>query len=108
MEQVMTRSTPLRYFAAFLGTLIVVMGILDVVSTNLVLQAGGSEMNPIVALWIEHLDQWWHLPKMAIHLLAAYVVYYLLYTRFTAALALLVVFAYGIVIHHNFSLFIGA
>ena len=84
-----TRSTPLRYFAAFIGTMIVVMGILDVISTNLVLQAGGRELNPIVALWMKYLDHWWHLPKLAIHLVAAFVVYYLLYTRFTAAIALL-------------------
>lgn len=98
------RSARLRYFAAFIGTLIVVLGILDVVSTNLVLEAGGIELNPIVALWMDHLDSWWHLPKLAIHLVAAFLVYYLLYTRFTAAVALLVVFLYGIIVHHNFSL----
>jgi mannose/fructose/N-acetylgalactosamine-specific phosphotransferase system component IID len=104
MEKVNERSTPLRYFAAFIGTLIIVLGILDVVSTNLVLQAGGVEMNPIVALWMKYLDHWWHLPKLLIHLLAAYLVYYLLSSRFTAAVALVVVFVYGIIVHHNFSL----
>ena len=102
------RSTPLRYFAAFIGTMIVVMGILDVISTNLVLEAGGKELNPLVALWMEHLDHLWHLPKLAIHLVAAFLVYYLLYTRFTAAIALLVVFVYGLIIHHNFSLVVAA
>ncbi len=104
MEKVSKRSLPLRYFAAFIGTLIVVLGILDVVSTNLVIRAGGVEMNPIVKFWMEYLDQWWHLPKLLIHLLAAYLVYYLLSSRFTAAVALLVVFMYGIIVHHNFSL----
>lgn len=104
MEKVQDRPAPLRYFAAFLGTMIVVLGILDVVSTNLVLAAGGVELNPIVALWMKHLDSWWHLPKLLIHLLAAYLVYCLLYTRFTATVAVLVVFLYGIIVHHNFSL----
>jgi len=104
MESTPARSARLRYFAAFIGTMIVVLGILDVVSTNLVLEAGGAEMNPIVALWMDHLEQWWLLPKLLIHLLAAYLVYFLLYTRFTAAVALLVVFVYGLIVHHNFSL----
>ena len=104
MEKAQGRSLPLRYFAAFIGTMIIVLGILDVVSTNLVLQAGGVELNPIVALWMKHLEHWWHLPKLLIHLLAAYLVYCLLYTRFTAAVALLVVFIYGVIVHHNFSL----
>lgn len=104
MEKTSARSTPLRYFAAFIGTMIVMLGILDVVSTNLVLSAGGVELNPIVALWIKHLDQWWHLPKLMVHVIAAFLVYSLLYTRFTAAIALVVVFAYGAIVHHNFSL----
>lgn len=104
MEKVNNRSLPLRYFAAFVGTMIIVLGILDVVSTNLVLQAGGVEMNPIVAFWMEHLDHWWLLPKLMIHLLAAYLVYYLLSSRFTAVVALLILFLYGVIVHHNFSL----
>lgn len=104
MESTPARSARLRYFAAFIGTMIVVLGILDVVSTNLVLDAGGEELNPIVALWMDHLQQWWLLPKLLVHLLAAYLVYYLLCTRFTAAVALLVVCVYGFIVHHNFSL----
>ena len=104
MEKVQDRSAALRYIAAFVGTMIVVLGILDVVSTNLVIAAGGVELNPIVALWMEHLNSWWHLPKLLIHLLAAYLVYCLLYTRFTAAIALLVVFLYGLIVHHNCAL----
>jgi hypothetical protein len=99
-----TRRTSTRYFAAFVAVMIVVLGILDIVSTNLVLQAGGVELNPIIALWMEHLESWWHLPKLLIHLLAGYLVYHLLYSRFTASVALLVVFIYGIIVHHNFSL----
>ena len=98
------RPGSIRYLAAFIGTMIVVLGILDVVSTNLVLRAGGVELNPIISLWMEHLDDWWQVPKLLIHLLAGFLVYYLLYSRFTAVLALLIVFVYGIVVHHNFAL----
>ena len=104
MEKTPARSTTLRYFAAIIGTMIVILGILDVVSTNLVLGAGGVELNPIVALWMKHLDQWWHLPKLAVHLIAAFLVYSMLYTRVTATIALVVVCAYGVIVHHNFSL----
>lgn len=104
MEKATKRPGSIRYLAAFIGTMIVVLGILDVVSTNLVLRAGGVELNPIVSLWMEHLDQWWQLPKLLIHLLAGFLVYYLLYSRFTATVALLVVFMYGIIVHHNFSI----
>jgi len=104
METTPVRSAGLRYFAAFIGTLIVVLGILDVISTNLVIEAGGVELNPIVALWMDHLNSWWHLPKLAIHVAAAFLVYFLLYTRFTATVALLVVFLYGLIVHHNFAL----
>ncbi|MGH6620102.1 MAG: DUF5658 family protein [Alphaproteobacteria bacterium] len=104
MEKAPTRPGSIRYLAAFIGTMIVVLGILDVVSTNLVLRAGGVELNPIISLWMEYLDQWWHLPKLLIHLLAGFLVYYLLYSRFTATVALLVVFMYGVIVHHNFSI----
>lgn len=104
MGKATKRPGSIRYLAAFIGTMIVVLGILDVVSTNLVLRAGGVELNPIVSLWMEHLDQWWQLPKLLIHLLAGFLVYYLLYSRFTATVALLVVFMYGIIVHHNFSI----
>lgn len=104
MEKARTRSGLIRLVAAFLGTMIVVLGILDVVSTDMVLRAGGVELNPIIALWIKYLDQWWHLPKLLIHLLAGFLVYYMLYSRFTATIALLVLFIYGVIVHHNFSL----
>jgi hypothetical protein len=107
MEKAQKRPGSIRYLAAFIATMIVGLGVLDVVSTNLVLKAGGVELNPIVALWMKHLDQWWHLPKLSIHLLAGFLVYYLLYSRFTATVALLVVFIYGVIVHHNFSLLLA-
>lgn len=107
MEKPRTRSGLLRLIAAFIGTMIVVLGILDIVSTDMVLRAGGVELNPIVAYSMKYLDQWWQLPKLLIHLLAGFLVYYLLYSRFTASVALLIVFLYAIIVHHNFSLVIA-
>lgn len=102
------KSVSIRHLGALFGVLIVLVGILDVISTNLVLQAGGIETNPIVVWTMERLDEWWHVPKMVIHLVAGLLVYHLLSTRFTAALAFLLVFMYGVVVHHNFSLALAA
>ncbi len=108
MDKARTRSTLIRVIAAFIGTMIVVLGILDIVSTNMVLRAGGVELNPIVAFSMKHLDQWWQLPKLLIHLLAGFLVYYMLYSRFTASIALLVLGLYAIIVHHNFSLIMAS
>ncbi|MCG8544241.1 MAG: DUF5658 family protein [Alphaproteobacteria bacterium] len=104
MQRTPTRSISLRYAGAVLGTLIVLLGIVDVVSTNMVLAAGGVELNPIVAWIMEQLDHWWHLPKLLVHVVAGFLVYHLLNSRFTATVALLLVFLYGVVVHHNLSL----
>lgn len=104
MDQASTRSLSFRLLGAVVGVLIVVLGILDVVSTNLVLAAGGRELNPIVSWTMEHLEAWWHMPKILIHVVAGLLVYHMLYTRFTAALAMMLVFLYAVVVHHNFTL----
>ena len=104
MERVAGRSVSFRYLGAVVGSLIVVLGILDVISTNLVIAAGGKEMNPIVRWTMDHLETWWHMPKILIHVVAGLLVYHMLYTRLTTALALLLVFLYGVVVHHNFKL----
>ena len=104
MQRIPTRSISLRYTGAVLGILIVLLGIVDVISTNMVLAKGGVELNPIVAWIMEQLDQWWHMPKLAIHVAAGFLVFYLLNSRFTATVALLLVCLYGVVVHHNLSL----
>lgn len=44
--------------AGVLAVLIVVIGIFDVISTNVTLAAGNVESNPLV-LWVQHhLDEW--------------------------------------------------
>jgi hypothetical protein len=104
MQRAAARSISLRYVGAILGVLIVVLGILDVISTNLVIAAGGVELNPIVAWIMERFDSWWHMPKLFVHIVAGLLVFYLLNNRFTATIAFLLVFLYGIVIHHNLAL----
>ena len=104
MQRAPTRSISLRYAGAILGVLIVLLGIVDVISTNMVLAAGGVEQNPIVAWIMEQLDSWWHMPKLLIHVVAGLLIYHLMNSRFTATVAVLLVLLYAAVVHHNFSL----
>lgn len=108
MQTTPVRSASFRYVGAITGVLIIVLGILDIISTNLVLAVGGVELNPIVAWSMEQLESWWHMPKLIVHLVAGLLVFHLLNSRFTAALAFLLVLLYGLVVHHNLSLFYSA
>ena len=101
-------SISIRHLGADLGVLIVLLGVLDVISTNMVIAAGGTEMNPIVSWTMEQLEHWWQMPKLAIHIVAGLLVFHWLNSRFTATLAFMLVFMYGVVVHHNFSLLMSA
>jgi hypothetical protein len=57
--------------ARLIALLIVVVGILDVISTNASIAAGGAETNGLVLAFMTELGFWWFLPKMAIHILVA-------------------------------------
>lgn len=104
MEKAAKKPSAIRYLAAVAGLLIILLGILDVISTNLVLAAGGIEQNPIVAWTMRYLEAWWHMPKILIHVTVGFLVFHMLKTRFTAALAFLLVLFYGAVVHHNLTL----
>ncbi len=53
---------------------IVIIGGLDVISTNVALAAGQIEVNPLVRAFQAEMGTWWSLPKMALHLVLAYLV----------------------------------
>jgi hypothetical protein len=108
MIEAITRSLTIKRLGACAGALIVLVGILDVISTNLVLVAGGSELNPLVAWMMDHLGAWWLLPKLLAHVVTGFLLYHLLNSRLTAVLAFLVIAVYGAVLHHNFSLVLTA
>ncbi|MEM9725112.1 MAG: DUF5658 family protein [Pseudomonadota bacterium] len=64
-----------RYTAHFLAVLVVVMGGLDCISTELALSTGRAiEANPLVRWLQEALGPWWVAPKMAIHAVLAFAV----------------------------------
>jgi hypothetical protein len=95
------RDSRLRLAARVVALLIVVVGVLDVVSTNASIGAGGTETNALVAALMAQLDTWWFLPKIAIHLIVAAVVLWLP-SRPLLWKAQLCVAAYTLVIFTNF------
>ena len=91
----------MRLAARVVALLIVVVGVLDVVSTNASIGAGGAETNALVAAFMTRLDSWWFLPKIAIHLMVAAFVLWLP-SRPLLWKAQLCVAAYTLVIFSNF------
>lgn len=98
-----TRSDKTRVMGAIFGVLIVLLGVLDVISTNLVLAAGGTELNPIVAWFMESLDSWWLVPKLTLHIIAGLLVYHVLRSRLAASCAVILIIFYVIVVQNNFA-----
>lgn len=103
-----TRANGTKCLGAILGALIILLGVLDVISTNLVIAAGGNELNPIVAWFMESLDTWWHVPKLALHIVAGLLVYHVLRSRLAAGCAVALIIFYVAVVHNNFAQLLGA
>ena len=64
----------LRYWGRVLAAVFVVIGGLDLISTNAALAAGQFEGNPLIRWLQAEMGPWWSLPKMAFHLLLAYLI----------------------------------
>ncbi len=64
----------LQGLGRILAFAMVVVGGLDLVSTNVALAAGQIEANPLMHSIQLDLGLWWSLPKMAFHLALAYLV----------------------------------
>jgi hypothetical protein len=64
----------LKSWGRILALMVVVMGGLDLVSTNAALASGHLEGNPLLRSMQVDLGFWWSLPKMAFHLALAYLV----------------------------------
>ncbi len=79
----------------------VIMGGLDLVSTNAALAAGQLEGNPLLRSIQMDLGSWWSLPKMAFHLALAYLVLWIPSKRMLATGAVVSV-AYVLMIANNF------
>jgi hypothetical protein len=58
-------------WAPIVAFAVIVVGILDAVSTNAGLLAGAVEVNPLMAYAQETLGSWWVLPKIGLQLFVA-------------------------------------
>ncbi len=98
------RGVPWRTrLARVLAFLFVVLGSLDVVSTNIAQAAGFTEANPVMRLMQEQLGIWWALPKIAVHLAMASAILWLPTRKLLSAAGAMTVLYIAIVVH-NFSL----
>lgn len=61
-------------WAPIVAFAVIVVGILDAVSTNAGLLAGAVEVNPLMAYAQDTLGAWWVLPKLGLQLLVASIV----------------------------------
>ena len=93
----------LRRWGRILALAIVIVGGLDLVSTNVALAAGQLEGNPLLRLIQMDLGSWWSLPKMAFHLALAYLVLWIPSKRMLATGAMVSV-AYVLLVANNFHL----
>jgi len=64
----------LRNWGRVLALTMVIVGGMDLVSTNAALAVGQVESNPLLRSMQSDLGPWWSLPKMAFHLALAYLV----------------------------------
>jgi len=93
----------LRSWGRVLALAMVILGGLDLVSTNVALAAGQIEGNPLLRSIQLDLGPWWALPKMAFHLALAYLVLWIPSKRMLATGALVSV-AYVLLVANNLHL----
>ncbi len=89
--------------ARVLALLFVVVGSLDVVSTNAGQAAGFAEGNAVMRLMQEQMGIWWAAPKVAAHLVLASMLLWLPTRKLLAAASVMTVL-YVAMVAHNFSL----
>ena len=93
----------LRMTAQLLALMIVVVGILDVVSTNAFLAAGHREANALIAVLMVQLGSWWFVPKLVVHSLVALVILWIPSLRMISVARVCVV-VYALIITSNMHL----
>ncbi len=93
----------LMHWGRVLAVVLVIFGGLDIVSTNAALAAGQFEGNPLIRWLQADMGSWWSLPKMALHLVLAYLVLWIPSKRMLA-IGAVVSTAYIILIANNFNL----
>ncbi len=91
----------LRYWGRVLAAVFVVIGGLDIISTNAALAAGHFEGNPLIRSLQADMGTWWSLPKMGFHLVLAYLILWIPSKRMLA-IGSLVSAAYLLLLVNNF------
>ncbi len=95
------RNGRLRVAGYVIAGALILVGLLDVISTNLGLAQGGVEINPLVRLIQDGLGAWWFAPKMSLHFITAAMV--LWFPRVDVLLAVAAVASLvALVTWHNF------
>ena len=92
-----------KHWGRVLAAALVIIGGLDIVSTNAALAAGQIESNPLLRSLQADMGSWWSLPKMAFHLVLAYLVLWIPSKRMLATGAV-VSAAYVLLAANNFYL----
>lgn len=62
------------FIAQCLSFCIILIGVLDAVSTNAAINAGGVEANPIIRFIMSQIGEFWVTPKLLVHVLLAFMV----------------------------------
>ncbi len=93
----------LKRWGRVLAAALVIIGGLDIVSTNAALAIGQTEANPLLRSLQADMGSWWSLPKMAFHLVLAYLVLWIPSKRMLATGAV-VSAAYILLVANNFYL----
>ena len=63
--------------AHVLAFALILVGVFDVVSTNMALAAGNIEANPLISAIQDVFGPWWAAPKMLVHVLFAWFIIWL-------------------------------
>ena len=93
----------LRSWGRVLALTMVIVGGMDLVSTNAALAVGQVESNPLLRSMQSDLGPWWSLPKMAFHLALAYLVLWIPSKRMLAT-GVVVSVAYVLLVASNLHL----
>ncbi len=90
----------LKHTGFALAAMLLIAGGMDAVSTNVALAGGFAEGNPVIDSLQKTLGSLWVLPKVALHLAAAYLLLWLPSRRMIRC-ARLVVAGYALILFNN-------
>ncbi|NKB59617.1 MAG: hypothetical protein GKS00_25135 [Alphaproteobacteria bacterium] len=95
--------TAVAPWAALIALSVIVVGVLDAMSTNAGLLAGAVEVNPLMAMAQSSLGEWWVVPKIGLSLITAMIVVLRPARTVFACVAIVVAFN-AVIVLNNFAL----